>query len=101
MYKIVFLHFGVRTFTCSPMHSPLILARDAASTLGTKSRASVTVMVTCVCMKDSSNIQSGCREGKVNLEGGSREKKKKHKVLSHVCAVCVNISPLGPPRAST
>lgn len=32
-----------------------------------KSRASVTVMVTWVCVKESSNIQSGWREGKVNL----------------------------------
>lgn len=31
------------------------------------SRASVTVMVTWVCVKESSNIQSGWREGKVNL----------------------------------
>lgn len=39
-----------------------------------KSRASVTVMVTWVCVKDSSNIQSGWREGKVNL--GDTEKTK-------------------------
>lgn len=32
-----------------------------------KSRASVTVMVTWVCVKESSNIQSGWREVKVNL----------------------------------
>lgn len=32
-----------------------------------KSRASVTVMVTWVCVNESSNIQSGWREGNVNL----------------------------------
>lgn len=33
------------------------------------SRASVTVMVTWVCVKESSNIQSGWREVKLNLRG--------------------------------
>lgn len=46
-------------FWCSDTQKP--------STLGMKSRASVTVMVTWVCVKESSNIQSGWREGKVNL----------------------------------
>lgn len=36
-------------------------------TFGMRSRASVTVMVTWVCVKESSNIQSGWRDGKVNL----------------------------------
>lgn len=48
------------------------------STLGMKSRASVTVMVTWVCVKDSSNIQSGWREGKVNLRETDSSK-----VMSH------------------
>lgn len=43
-----------------------------------KSRASVTVMVTWVCVKDSSNIQSGWREGKVNLR-----ETESSKVMSH------------------
>lgn len=38
------------------------------------SRASVTVMVTWVCVKESSNIQSGWREGKVNLRKASSYK---------------------------
>lgn len=45
-----------------------------------KSRASVTVMVTWVCVKESSNIQSGWREGKVNLR-----ETDKHKITSVHC----------------
>lgn len=50
------------------------------STLGMKSRASVTVMVTCVWTKESSNIQSGWKEGKVNLREAVNTK-----VMSHRC----------------
>lgn len=43
-----------------------------------KSRASVTVMVTWVCVKESSNIQSGWREGKVNLYESKKKTEKCH-----------------------
>lgn len=49
-----------------------------------KSRASVTVMVTCVCVKESSNIQSGWRDGKVNL-GSTDGTFLVHNLSSYTC----------------
>ena len=48
-----------------------------SSTLGMKSRARVTVVVTWVCVKDSSSIQSGWSDGNMNL-GGARKTEEKH-----------------------
>ena len=45
--------------------------------MGMKSRARVTVVVTWVCVKDSSSIHSGWSDGNMNLvEGGETWKRK-------------------------
>lgn len=52
-----------------------------------KSRASVTVMVTWVCVKESSNIQSGWKEGKVNLRETDNTKSYHIGALRFYCEV--------------
>lgn len=68
----------------SPKKLIIIVNPLLISTLGMKSRASVTVMVTWVWTKESSNIQSGWREGKVNLREAVNTK-----VMSHLCVFTV------------
>lgn len=49
-------------------------------------------MVTWVCVKESSSIQSGCREGKVNLRKETESTKKPIKSF-HIRDAAVHVSP--------
>ena len=53
-----------------------------SGTLGMKSKARVTVVVTWVCVKDSSSIQSGWRDGNMNLVGGGETERRADRALS-------------------
>lgn len=68
------------------------------NTFGMKSRASVTVMVTWVCVKESSNIQSGWREGKVNLRKTENTKSPHISALGFYCGGYEHIAQVSCPE---
>lgn len=71
MYFPQLLHELLATIRLNRKHLRVHLQflESAGGTLGINSKASVTVIVTWVCVKDSSSIQSGWREVKLNLRG--------------------------------